>query len=584
MEEDHQQIIAQYEELLTERDEAISHRDGAIEQLNTAVNHLDNEIQSQTEHVTTLAENHQGATDQVQKLENTVKELEEALKASQEETSVMEAKCAEMSTTHTATVQELEAMQSSMMVEIEELKEAGQGVEASLEEEMAKHRITKQELEGMQDSMLLEIEALQEASAELEEQVKKDKAALQAEVETAKHALAEGESRFMAKLESSQQAFQKKLVEVTAKTDSQRNQIDDLSKQAQEKDARMIDIEDDLEMTKMELADANANVSTANAEKEAEMMNVHAVEEQVAEKEAAIHELSHKLDKNKEAITATLESYEVMQAQVQKSSQSITVGTAMSPMRGASVDRRVSMDSRNLEADSLKFQLMDSLNARQQLVEESHEMRLELERVKEELAATKDGQASLETRSAKLEKDNEELCEKNASLLGHTNSKQKIQHVQQMKKENHDLKKEVETLRSKATNMSRKAKRCEDEMKMLATMNKIEVMEYDKEEALLSKIREEQGENGKLSKMFERLAQEVYDVANVKATVSIKPAQEGEAAPVVPPQKVLDSCLGHLQDMSSHADDQERKLRDSNMQVHIMKDKMVLMESMSTVA
>ena len=119
---------------------------------------------------------------------------------------------------------------------------------------------------------------------------------------------------------------------------------------------------------------------------------------------------------------------------------------------------------------------------------------------------------------------------------------------------------------------------------MLASMSNAKVMDYDKEEALLSKIREEESEKSKLTKMFERLAQEVYDVAQVKATVCVQPGKESEAAVVVPPQKVLDSCLGHLQDMSTHTADQERKLRDTNMQVHILKDKMVLMESMSSTA
>lgn len=108
------------------------------------------------------------------------------------------------------------------------------------------------------------------------------------------------------------------------------------------------------------------------------------------------------------------------------------------------------------------------------------------------------------------------------------------------------------------------------------------VPDFDKEELLAQNLRDEQAETEKLTKMFERLAQEVFDVAQVDAMVSLK--VDGEAGKVVPPVQVLDGCLGHLQDLSTKVETQERKLRDQGVQAKLLKDKMKLMENSSTVA
>lgn len=66
-----------------------------------------------------------------------------------------------------------------------------------------------------------------------------------------------------------------------------------------------------------------------------------------------------------------------------------------------------------------------------------------------------------------------------------------------------------------------------------------------------------------------------------KVVVSIQGQQAGH---IVHPQAVLDTCLGHLQDISTKVESQDKKLRDHRMQVSILKDKMRLMEHASTLA
>lgn len=81
--------------------------------------------------------------------------------------------------------------------------------------------------------------------------------------------------------------------------------------------------------------------------------------------------------------------------------------------------------------------------------------------------------------------------------------------------------------------------------------------------------------------MFERLATEVFDVAEKEPVL---PTKSNEAAGrVVMPQMVLDACLGNLQDVSAKMDGQERSIKDHALQIRIMKDKMRLLEDAASV-
>jgi len=334
-------------------------------------------------------------------------------------------------------------------------------------------------------------------------------------------------------------------------------------------------------MKSIDLAEAEAQLTMANAEKEAEANNVATIDTQVAEREANIDELKGKLKKAGDVISEHAQGYDQLLDAVERKSQMVTEGTQMTPLRMKHAENSEAVGE---ELEALRGDLMASLDARQASLDDNQALLTENRELKEELATLKEGHAEVMARNEKLEAENSELGEKNAKLMGHTNNKQKIQHVMELKKENHELKKEVDSLRSKASGLARKSKRCEEEMAKLAKKTNTEVYDFEKEESLLQELKTEQNENEKLTHMFERLAQEVFDVSDAKVVASLAGAEQ--AGRMIQPDAVLDTCLSNLQDLSTKIETQERSLKDHDMQVTLLKDKMRLMAqaSISSVA
>jgi len=380
------------------------------------------------------------------------------------------------------------------------------------------------------------------------------------------------------KLHEAEAAFRKKLNVMSEKNEKQRRALEELGKSGELKSQRIEELESELAMKAMEVAEAEAAKTAANTEREAEAANVAQVETHMAIKEAEIDNLKTKLDKYGQTISETLHGYDNMQADLERQSQCVSAGTQMTPQR---VKNSRSEGELYEQMEETRIKLMESLDARQQSLDENTLLKEELDATKEQLLESQEKEAMVTAHNEKLLHDNKVLNDENASLMGHTNNKQKIQHVMQMKKENHELKKEAETRKSKMTQLSRKAKRCEEEMLKMAQKHNVKAYDFDLEERLTACITEEKKEAEKLGAMFERLAQEVCEVAQANTMVMPRGM---EAGLVVPPQAVLDTCLSHLQDVSSKVVQKDKCLKDNKLQIHILYDKIKLLEQVSSVA